>query len=128
MDRLAKLDMNLLTILCIRQFTVTIDQLLALTKIRTLTALNLEQVGLDSDLDGPTAKTIRDWGRAACEQRAFEKLKLLVLGNFHLGTDAIIQGVSSFPALCLLGIYDSLQGIPDPRSPSVDWCSITSQW
>jgi len=126
-DRLAKLDITMLTFLSIRNFSLTLDHLMTLTKIQTLAGLVIEQHKKDRARPMPI-KIVRDWGRAALETGAFKKLRLLVFYNFCLGKDAVLQPLSSFPALSLVGVHDYRHIGDEIRDPCEDWCAVNSEW
>ncbi|KAF1843753.1 uncharacterized protein K460DRAFT_288132 [Cucurbitaria berberidis CBS 394.84] len=126
-DRLAKLDTGMLTFLCIRNFSLTVDHLIALTKIHTLAGLVLEHKNSPMDRYMP-AINISHWARAVCENRAFRKLRLLVVGNFGLGRNAVLQGVSSFSALTLVGVHQAGEAGGKPLDSYGDWRTGSPQW
>lgn len=125
--RLANLDSNMLTFLCIRNFSLHMDHLMTLTKVGTLTALVLEQnptVGI-VNRQQITGKNLKDWVRAAHESQSLTKLKLLVIGGVGVPRNTVIQSVTGFPALSLLGVNDTRE----PGGPfSGEWYTPTSQW
>ncbi|CAG5148096.1 uncharacterized protein ALTATR162_LOCUS2149 [Alternaria atra] len=119
-DRLVKLDLGMLTFLCIQTFNLTIDQLIALAKINTLAVLALE-VGRDSLAfwDGTMSiHTIRNWGRSVSESGAFKELRVLVVdGCNSLPRRSVLKSISSFPSLNLAGIF----GSDDPPKAEDCW-------
>jgi hypothetical protein len=94
------------TLLCIRDFSLTFDHLKALVNIPTLAAMILEQArpGGRSEI---TARHFLDFGRAVREKNALTKLRLLIMCDFGLGRTAILDGVAGFPALQLVGMQNS---------------------
>ena len=126
-DRLAKLDTNMLTFLCIRNFSLNIDHLIALTKIHTLAGLILEHKHNPMDRYLP-AINISHWGRAASESDAFRKLRLLVVGNFGLSRDAVLKGVADFPALILVGVHQSGESGGNTHDFSQNVFTENPQW
>ncbi|KAF1946718.1 hypothetical protein EJ02DRAFT_366921 [Clathrospora elynae] len=104
-DRLSKLDVSMITFLCIQNFVLNIDHLIALTKIDTLAALVLEQG--NGVLGHMPAVSVRNWGRSVGEGGAFKKLRVLVFGDFGIDRAAVLRGVSHFPVLTLVGVLDS---------------------
>lgn len=124
--RLAKLDTNMMTFLCIRNFSLTVDHLIALNKIHTLAGLVLEHRHSPVERNVP-ALNVNLWGRAVSESRAFKKLRLLVVGNFGR-RDAILKGISSFSALCLVGVHEPGETGGRPHGSYGDWQTIHPQW
>jgi hypothetical protein len=106
-DRLSKLDVGMLTFLCVRTLSLSIDHLVALTKIQTLAALVLES-GTNAyqyTMDKPAVDVIRDWGRSVDESGTFTKLRVLVLSGYDISQiTTVLKSLSSFPALNLIGI------------------------
>lgn len=119
-DRLVKLDLGMLTFLCIQTFNLTIDQLIAFAKINTLAVLALE-VGRDSLAfwNGTMSiQTIRNWGRSVGESGAFKELRVLVVdGCNSLPRRSVLKSISSFPSLNLAGIF----GSDDPPKAEDCW-------
>jgi hypothetical protein len=108
-NRLSKLDTGVLTLLCIRDFSLTFDHLKALINIPALAATILEQArpGGRSEID---ARHFQDFCRAVKERNALRKLRLLLMCDFGIGRKAILEGVSSFPSLSLIGLQNSKVG------------------
>ena len=100
---------------------------MTLINIDTLTALVLEQnptVGL-VDRQQITGKNLKDWVRAVHESQSLTKLKLLVIGGIGVPRNTVIQSVTSFPALSLLGVNNTY----DAEGPfNGEWYTATSQW
>lgn len=48
-----------------------------------------------------------NWCRAAKERKALAHLRLLVMCDFGIARKAVLEGVSSFPALALVGMHNS---------------------
>ncbi|KAF2827263.1 hypothetical protein CC86DRAFT_393468 [Ophiobolus disseminans] len=105
-NRLAKLDVGLVSFLCIRDFCLTFDDFKELINIPTLGALVLEQ-SRRHGLSEFHSRRFHDWGRAVQERNALQKLSLLVMCDFGIGRKAILEGVASFPALTLVGLQNS---------------------
>jgi hypothetical protein len=123
-DRMGKLDASMLTFLCLRNFTLNIEHLIALNRINTLATLALECGNGDGETF-PT--TIRDWGRSVSESGAFQKLKVLIIRTFGVSQAVILDGVSRFPALTIVGVtptsmtmHESPEGL---RHSFTDWCT-----
>jgi hypothetical protein len=127
-NRMPKLDVSMLTFFCVRNFALTMDHLIALTKIDTLAVLVLEGG------DGPnrrvmkeaSASTVRDWGRSVSESGAFQRLRVLIFGDFAIERDTVLAGVSRFPALNLVGILDRYQ-LTETLDPCRGWCAVSPQ-
>ncbi|EUC48433.1 hypothetical protein COCMIDRAFT_34116 [Bipolaris oryzae ATCC 44560] len=106
-DRLSKLDVSMLTFLCVRTLNLSIDHLIALTKIQNLAVLVLEN-GTNSwqnTMQKPTIDMIRDWGRSVGESGSFTKLRALVLSGYDIShINSVLKSISSFPALNLFGV------------------------
>ncbi|KAF1839710.1 hypothetical protein BDW02DRAFT_563766 [Decorospora gaudefroyi] len=123
-DRLAKLDISMLTFLCLQNFFLTIDHLIALTKLDKLAVLVLERkIRYDGRVhDAAPDHTLRDWGRSVYESGAFKKLKVLVFGDFGHDRNAVLKGVSCFPVLDLVGILDDpAREIHTPQDKVQEW-------
>jgi hypothetical protein len=105
-NRLAKLDTSFVTLLFVRDFSLTFDHLKALLDIRTLTAVVLEQArpGGVSEI---TTRHFLDFGRAAREKKALQELRLLVMCDFGIGRKTVLEAVSGFPCLHLIGLQNS---------------------
>ncbi|KAF7681668.1 hypothetical protein GT037_000644 [Alternaria burnsii] len=113
-DRLVKLDGDMLTFLRIRIVDMTIDQLVSLNTINTLAVLTIE-IGRNDRLgkyrETLTVQRLRDWGRSVSESGAFKKLRVLLIdGCNSLPTTHVLASISSFPSLNIVGI----SGQPDP--------------
>ena len=52
---------------------------------------------------GFSKRDLKDWGRAVHETGSFRKLRILVLDSFMFPMEAVVDAVSAFPALALLG-------------------------
>ena len=85
-DRLSRLDVSLLTFLCVRIRSLSIDHLVALTKIQTLAVLVVENgtSAHQHTMDRPLAETLRDWGRSVGESDTLKKLRVLVLSGYDI--------------------------------------------
>jgi len=105
-NRLSKLNTSLVTLLCIRDFSLTFDDLKELINIPTLGALILEQ-SRPHGVSELHARHFLNWGRAVRERNALQKLRLLIMCDFGIGRKAILEGVASFPALTLVGLQNS---------------------
>jgi hypothetical protein len=108
-NRMAKLDVSVLTFFCVRGFVLNIDYLIALTKIDSLGVLVLERsmaFRIPADDDIPT-KDVLNWGRSVRESGAFKKLKVLAFVNLGPEKSAVLKAVSDFPALTLVGVYEN---------------------
>ena len=125
-DRLAKLDTNMMTFLCIRNFSLTVDHLIALTKIHTLAGLVLEHRHSATERHMP-ALDVDLWARAVYETRAFRNLRLLVVGNFGRRDD-VLQGVSGFSALALLAVHQTGETGGRTHDCPGDWQTVSPHW
>jgi hypothetical protein len=105
-NRLAKLDTSLVTLLCVRDFSLTFDHLKTLIKIPTLGALVLEQAR-PGGISEITARQFTDFARAVRENNAFQKLRLLIMCDFGIRRKAVLEGVAGWPALHLIGLQNS---------------------
>jgi hypothetical protein len=107
-NRMAKLDASMLTFLCVRNFTLNLEHLIALTKISTLTVLSLERASSPWGFSKETilAQDILNWGRSVRQGGGFKKLKVLVFGKFG-PQDAVLNAALDFPALNLVGVLGS---------------------
>ncbi|KAH8727092.1 hypothetical protein GQ44DRAFT_612021 [Phaeosphaeriaceae sp. PMI808] len=107
--RLSKLNTSFLTLLCIRDFILTLDHLVSLLDIPTLAAVLLEQAppGGKSPIEDIHFKS---WVSAAHKKSALQKLKLLVLCDFGIERKSVLERVSVFPSLSLLGFQNSKTG------------------
>jgi hypothetical protein len=108
-ERLAKLDVSVLTFFCVQDFVLNIDHLIALTKIDSLAVLVLErpmacQLSVDSAI---SIKEVLNWGRSVRESGAFQKLKVLAFGNLGPASSAVLTAASNFPALTLVGVFNN---------------------
>jgi hypothetical protein len=120
-DRLVKLDGDMLTFLCIRTVDMTIDQLVSLNTINTLAVLAIE-IGSNDRLgkyrETLTVQRLRDWGRSVGESGAFKKLRVLLVDSCNsLPTRLVLACISSFPSLNIVGI----SGQPDPSEEEPYW-------
>jgi hypothetical protein len=107
-ERLAKLDLGVLTFLCIEAIDMTIDELVALSKIKTLAVLALE-IGKNTRNGAISVQTIRDWGRSVGESGAFKSLQVLIIDTYiALPRKLVLKSVSAFPSLKLVGVYSPL--------------------
>lgn len=106
MNRLAKLDTSLVTLLCIRDFSLTFDDFKELINIPTLGALILEQ-SRPHGISELHARHFTNWGRAVRERNAFQNLRMLVMCDFGIGRKVILEGVINFPRLALIGLQNS---------------------
>jgi hypothetical protein len=105
-SRLAKLDTSFVTLLCVRDFSLTFDHLKALIDMPTLGALILEQAR-PAGISELTARHFTDFARAVRERDAFQKLRLLIMCDFAIGYKTIFEGVAGWPGLQLVGLQDS---------------------
>jgi hypothetical protein len=107
-DRMARLDFSVLTFLCVRSFTLTIDDLIALNKIESLAVLVLERAISDRGYEPETmsSKDVLNWGRSVRESGTFQKLIVLAFGDFIPERHAILKAGLEFPALSLIGVPD----------------------
>jgi hypothetical protein len=125
--RLSKLDTGLVTLLCIRDFSLTFDHLKALINIPALAATILEQArpGGKSEV---TARHFQDFCRAVKERNALRKLRLLIMCDFGIGRKAVLEGVSSFPHLGLVGLQNSKVGTMSDTSQQTykSWLLMTT--
>ncbi|KAH7094930.1 hypothetical protein FB567DRAFT_16028 [Paraphoma chrysanthemicola] len=114
--RLTRLDTNLITFLCIRDFSLTFDHLKTLISIRTLAGLVLEQSrrGGTSDL---SARNFTDWCRAVKERDALRQLRLLIMCDFGIGRKTVLPSVTDFPSLRLVGLQNSKTWIMSDEPP-----------
>jgi hypothetical protein len=124
--RLAKLDTSLLTFLCIRDFHLTFDDLLNLTKIPMLGGLVLHQMN-HFNTPSITAKQYTNWGRAVLETGALQKLSVLVMYDFSLRTESLFLGLASFPTLHIVGIRKP-HGKAHTRDAYGDFQVLTPSW
>jgi hypothetical protein len=105
-NRLAKLDTSLVTLLCVRDFSLTFEHLKTLIKLPTLGALILEQAR-PGGISEITARQFTDFARAVREKDAFQKLRLLIMCDFGVGRNTVLEGIASWPALHLIGLQNS---------------------
>jgi hypothetical protein len=105
-NRLAKLDTSLVTFFCVRDFSLTFDHLKALIDIPTLGALILEQKRLGG-ISEVTARHFTDFARAVREKHAFQKLELFIMCDFDIEFKTILEGVTGWPALQMVGLQVS---------------------
>ncbi|KAG9192351.1 hypothetical protein G6011_11085 [Alternaria panax] len=108
-DRLAKLDIGILTFLCIRTVDMTVDQLVSLNAIKTLAALALE-IGRNTrrgnERETLTMQSLRDWGRSVGESGAFKNLRVLLIDGCNTFLARfVLKCVSAFPSLNIVGIF-----------------------
>jgi hypothetical protein len=126
-DRLAKLNTSFVTLLCVRDFSLTFDHLKALLNIPTLAALVLEQArpGGVSEI---TARHFMDFGRAAREKSALQKLRLLIMCDFGIGRKAVLDALSGFPCLQLIGLQNSKTSSATdmPQQAPSNWKLLTT--
>jgi hypothetical protein len=126
-NRIAKLDTSFVTLLCVRDFSLTFDHLKALISIPTLAAVVLEQArrGGVSEI---SARNFTDFGRAAREKSALQKLRLLIMCDFGIGRKTVLEAVSGFPCLHLIGLQNSKTGSVSDMPPDVNsnWKLLTS--
>lgn len=123
--QLSKIDQNVLTMLCIRNFYLSVDHLLALTKIPNLATLVLEQHR--SAQAHLTAKDLHYWSRAARETSSFQNLKMLVLSCLNVDTHDVLRPVSQFPALTLLGLRQNEVIRKKFQEENEGWCKLTAR-
>jgi hypothetical protein len=105
-NRLAKLDTSLVTLLCVRDFSLTFEHLKTLIKLPTLGALILEQAR-PGGISEITARQFTDFARAVREKDAFQKLRLLIMCDFGVGRNTVLEGIAGWPALHLIGLQNS---------------------
>jgi hypothetical protein len=105
-NRLAKLDASLVTLLCIRDFSLNFDHLKALIEIPTLGALTLEQKR-PGGISKVTTRHFTDFARAVREKNALQKLELFIMCDFDIGFKTILEGVTGWPALQMVGLQVS---------------------
>jgi hypothetical protein len=105
-NRLAGLNTSFMTLLCIRDFSLHFDDFKELIEIPTLGALILEQSRRNGVSELHT-RHFSDWCRAVREKNALRYLRLLVMCDFGISRKAVLEGVSSFPALALVGLHNS---------------------
>lgn len=105
-SRLAKLDTSVVTLLCIRDFSLQFDDFKELINIPSLGALILEQSRRNGISEMHT-RHFSDWCRAAREKQALQHLRVLVMCDFGINRRAVLEGVFSFPALALVGLHNS---------------------
>lgn len=108
--RLARLDSNFITFLCVRDFHLTFDHLKALIGIRSLAALVLEQARPSGE-SGIKARDMLNFGRAVRERQALQQLRLIVLCDFGIGRKAVLNSVAGFLSLRLVGLQNSKIGV-----------------
>jgi hypothetical protein len=120
-DRLSKLDTGLVTLLCVRDFSLTFDHLKAVINIPTLAAMILEQArpGGKSEI---SARQFLDFGRAVKEKKALRELRLLIMCDFGIGRTVILEGVSAFVSLHLVGLQNSKTGSMSDVPPQTYGC------
>lgn len=116
--RLAKLDSSFITFLCVRDFHLTFDHLKALIGIPTLAALVLEQARPGGE-SGVNARDILNFGRAVRERRVLQQLRLIMLCDFGIGRKAVLDSVSGFPSLRLVGLQNSKIGVSAGMSKDI---------
>lgn len=127
-DRLAKIDSSILTFLCVQGLAQPIDYM-TLSKLDALASLMLEyRRDSDFDVEGMGERRLRNWGRAVFEKGSFKRLKVFVLSDCGLRRDAIIQGVSAFPALILIGTNGWTTSKGDAREMCGDWHTVSDTW
>ncbi|KAF2743704.1 hypothetical protein M011DRAFT_217689 [Sporormia fimetaria CBS 119925] len=97
----SKITFSCLTLLSIRGIYLKGDDNMSLINVPNLVVLDLAQHKyLDTD-----SRSLRIWGRAVDEKQAFRRLKVAVFAHFRAPPEDIVRAVTSFPALCLLGIH-----------------------
>lgn len=102
--RLTKLDTTTLSFLCIQQSPLVFSHLMTLTQLDALASLVIQDGdAMNLDLDDMRERQIKNWGRAVSEKDAFKRLKVLVLYSARLHRDLLLQVVSKFPVLTLVG-------------------------
>jgi hypothetical protein len=130
--RMVKLDLSVLTFLCVRNFDLNFDHLLALTKIDSLAVLVLERAVQrcrvpDQEM---SSKDILSWGRSVCESGAFQRLKVLLFGDYIPERRDVLKAASQFPSLTLVGVMDYLASYSD--HPVIEgsyrgWCPADAE-
>jgi hypothetical protein len=94
--------------------------------IPALAGMVLEQArpGGKSEIN---ARHFKDFGRAVREKDALRKLRLLIMCDFGVGRQAILEGVSSCRSLQLIGLQNSKTGsMADvPQHTYGDWQFMT---
>ncbi|KAF2130115.1 hypothetical protein P153DRAFT_385349 [Dothidotthia symphoricarpi CBS 119687] len=124
-NRLAKLDTSMLTFICIQNYDMRLEHLVTLTKVDTLSSLILQakQFRTACQFTGVASieavKDLRDWARVVRENGAFQKLRMLVYNSFGIEIPTVLQSVSEFPSLCLVGITD--HWMAEQRESHLDW-------
>jgi hypothetical protein len=133
-NRLAKLDVSMLTFLCVRNFVLNIDHIIALNKINSLGVLILEKPLVSRGVADNTmsAKDVLNWGRSVRESGAFQMLKVLVFGDFGPERSAVLKAASDFPALTLVGVLDNWARYKDQPDHVMNgsyggWCPTKSE-
>ncbi|KAL6171365.1 hypothetical protein ACJQWK_02385 [Exserohilum turcicum] len=122
-DRLSKLDVGMLTFLCIMTPRLSISHLVALTKIQGLAVLVLEDgsVGYRLEKERPLVDTIRSWGRSIAESSVLSKLRVFVLSGYHgIESSVVLKSVSSLLSLNLVGINGPYTP-PEIKDCGGDW-------
>jgi hypothetical protein len=123
LTRLSRLDTSLVTLLCVRDFSLTFDHLKAVINIPTLAAMILEQAYPGSK-SGISARQFLDFGRAVRDKKALQKLRLLVMCNFRICRKVILEGASTFPSLHLVGLhYSETENVP--QQSYGNWVTMT---
>lgn len=124
--RLARLDLGLTTVLCIRDYSLTFEDLKQLINIPTLGTLILEQ-SRPRGVSELHAREFSNWGRAVRERNALQKLRALIMCDFGIGRGAILEAVAGFPTLTLLGLQNSKSWTmsDSPHIAPGDWQFLT---
>ena len=115
----------MLTFLHIQTSDLSIDHLIALTKLDTLAVLALERIDYryESPPVNSLVETIRVWGRSINESGRLKQLKVFLLRGYAIFNwpnpilqNTILRSMSSCPALRLVGTT----GFPNDAPPE-DW-------
>ncbi|KAF2630110.1 hypothetical protein BU25DRAFT_265741 [Macroventuria anomochaeta] len=112
---------SVLTQFCAYGLELNLSQLLSLTEIPTLAAL-IHAHPAQRNFNPLRGSGVRDWCRAVREKKAFQKLKLLYMSSIPQDgplNSAVLENLSSFPSLALVGI--------ERRSP-FDPSTTYGQW
>jgi hypothetical protein len=105
---------------------LTFDDFKELLKIPTLGAAILEQ-SRPNGVSELHARHFLNWGRAVREKNALQKRRVLILCDFGIAKKAILEGLSSFSTLALVGFQNSKTwSMSDaPQHMYGDWHPLT---
>ncbi|KAI8939665.1 hypothetical protein NX059_003423 [Plenodomus lindquistii] len=126
-DRFSKLDSSTLSFLCIQNLHFNVDHLFSLLKISNLAVLILDPELRGNSLN-LTSKNISDWGRAARETDAFQKLKVLVLLGMASNMTLTLDQTMKFPSLVLFGTQRPSPGGSHSQRPDCGWLKTDEIW